>query len=106
MLTYFPAVPYKLYCVYSHIQRAPGKQRGVEVETEDEPRSNGNDRRGGDGMGKEEFFTVSRLCVSKARLAFPRGLPALSSQFRRLYSITFVLGVRSDPGRVDVEYSC
>ena len=40
---------------------------------------------GGDGMGKEEFFTVSRLCVSQARLAYPRGLPALLSQFRRLY---------------------
>ena len=49
----------------------------LEVEKEDEPRSNGNDRRRRDGfggMGKGEFFTVSRLCVSQARLAaYPRG---------------------------------
>ena len=67
----------------------------LEVEKEDEPRSNGNDRR----HGKGGFFTVSRLCVSQARLAYPRGRPrpGLLSKFRRFCSITFVLGVRCFP---------
>ena len=72
------------YTVCIHIFNALlASREELEVEKEDEPRSNGNDRRRPHGK-RRIFYGFAPLC-SQARLAYPRGLPALLSQFRRLY---------------------